>query len=229
MKNKIVAIVQARMGASRLPNKMMLHLNGYPIIEWIYRRVSRSKSIDALVFAISDLREDDVLSEYLESIGANVFRGSEQDVLSRVYEAAKEFQASHFVRICADNPVVCPEAIDDLIDFYFNNECDYAYNHIPKGNKYPDGLGAEMISFELLANINEKADKESQREHALNYIWDNQEKFSIKTFDPKNNNIAKPDLKLDIDTSEDYLRFIKQPIDPDMPTEEIVELFGGVK
>ena len=89
MKNKTVAIIQARMGSSRLPNKMLLYLHGYPICEWVYKRVKMSKKIDQIIFALPDTEDNYVLARYLESIGADVFRGSENNLVDRYYRAAK--------------------------------------------------------------------------------------------------------------------------------------------
>ena len=89
MKNPVIAIVQARMGSSRLPNKMMLNLKGIPVVEWVRRRVSMAKQIDNLVFAIPDTQSDQELAEYLFRIGTKVYRGSETDVLERMTEAAR--------------------------------------------------------------------------------------------------------------------------------------------
>lgn len=221
----IIAIVQARMGSSRLANKMMLHLRGYPIIEWVFRRAGRARKVNSLVFAIPDTSLDKILASYLQGIRANVFMGSEDDVLDRFYRAAEQNRATHIVRICADNPVVCPDEIDNLINYYFQNSCDYAYNHIPRNNCYPDGLGAEIVSLAVLRQLHEKAGRASQREHIFNFIWDNQDLFDIQTFDPLNKRIRYPEVKLDIDTHEDYQKFLAAPIRVDMDTEEIVALF----
>ena len=81
----VTAIIQARMGASRLPNKMLLHLHGYPVVEWVYRRISQAKKVDRILFALPDTAQDDVLAGFLESIGAEVYRGSETDLVDRYY------------------------------------------------------------------------------------------------------------------------------------------------
>ena len=86
----VVAIIQARMGAARLPNKMMLHLHGYPICEWVFRRVSSAKHIDKVVFALPDTSQDDLLEKFLNSIGANTIRGSETDLISRFVKASQK-------------------------------------------------------------------------------------------------------------------------------------------
>lgn len=225
-KRVVVGIVQARMGASRLPNKMMLHLHGYPVIEWVYRRCSKASALDALVFALPDTARDDLLASYLEGLGANIYRGSENDVLGRFHGAALAYGATHVVRICADNPLVSPVQIDELVSFYSSVTCDYAYNHIPLGNLYPDGLGAEMTSFELIDSLNGTATAPSQREHLFNFIWDHPGCYTIKTFDPSDRVLQRPDLKLDIDTLDDYRFFLAHSMWPEMSDRDIVCEFG---
>jgi spore coat polysaccharide biosynthesis protein SpsF len=224
-RSNIVAIVQARMGSTRLPNKMMLYLNGFPIIEWVYQRVNKSKKLDQVIYTVPDTLKDQLLASYIKKCGGQVVRGSENDVVDRYYQAAKISHASHIVRICADNPLICPEAIDELIFFYQENPCDYAYNHIPKNNCYPDGIGAEIVSFEMLEEIAHKASKTDHREHVFNYIWDNEQKFNIKTFDPSDAQIWQPKIKLDIDSYRDYEYFLSKPIKIDMKTSEILPYF----
>jgi len=216
-----VAIVQARMGATRLPNKMLLHLHGFPIVEWIYRRVLGANNIDTVVFAIPDTSQDDVLAWYLDSIGANVFRGSETDLVDRFYQAAKHYQANTIIRICADNPLISASEIDRLVEFYKSNPCDYAYNHIPRNNSYPDGLGAEICTIELLQEIWRQASSPLHREHLFNYVWDHSNHYTIRTFDPPAD-LAYPQLKLDLDTADDYKNLMENPYHIAMNANEIV-------
>ena len=184
MKN--VAIIQARMGSSRLQNKMLLNFHGDPIIKWVFHRVLKAKKIDQIIFAIPDTKEDDELFLYLKSMNAFVYRGNENDVVDRYYHAAELFKASRIVRICADNPLICGSEIDRLINFFDQNKCDYAYNHIPKNNLYPDGLGAEICSIEILKEIYLNSQSQLHREHVFDFIWDNSDKYIIKTFNPPN-------------------------------------------
>lgn len=222
---KIVGIIQARLGSIRLPYKMLLSLHGHPIIKWVVCRAGQSKRLDDLVVAIPDTAENDVLENYLHKLKTDVFRGPEDDVLKRFYLSAKGRHATHIVRICADNPLISGEAIDHLIEFYFANPCDYAYNHIPRGNTYPDGLGAEIISFDLLEYLEENAIEPEHREHCFSYITDHTDHFSIKTFNSENKRIACPELKLDIDTFEDFCRLGLKDFEIDTPAEDIVEIF----
>ena len=227
MKNKTVAIIQARMGSSRLPNKMLLYLHGYPICEWVYKRVKMSKKVDQIIFALPDTEDNHVLAWYLESIGADVFRGSENNLVDRYYRAAKINSADEIIRICADNPLICASEIDRLIDCYRKDKCDYVYNHIPKGNKYPDGLGAEICSIGLLKIINKKAKIKRHREHLFNYIWDHSSEYSIKTFDPLEE-ISYPELKFDIDTMSDYRSLLEKKYRINMSAIEIVCVANNV-
>tara|TARA_B100000795_G_scaffold148930_1_gene111551 strand:- start:13797 stop:14471 length:675 start_codon:yes stop_codon:yes gene_type:complete len=218
---KRVAIIQARMGSTRLPNKMLIDFNGYPIIKWVYHRVLKAKKIDQIIFAIPDKKEDDKLFSYLKSMDALVYRGSDYDVVERYYYAAKSFKASHVIRICGDNPLICGSEIDRLINFFDLNICDYAYNHIPKNNLYPDGLGAEICSIEVLKEIYLKSKSKLHREHVFNFIWDNANKYTIKTFDPPEP-LSFPDVKLDIDTLQDLIYLSKKNFKIDMTAMEVI-------
>jgi spore coat polysaccharide biosynthesis protein SpsF len=223
-----IAIIQARMGSTRLPNKMLLSLHGKPIIEWVVKRVQKSKLLDAIVVAIPNTKKDEILENYLKDLGVEVFKGSEENVLNRFYASVKDKQPKNIVRICADNPLICPKEIDNLISFYKNNNCDYAYNHIPKNNLYPDGLGAEMISFELLEWLEKNVTDTKHREHCLSYITDNSDKFVIKTFNPSQE-LQYPNIKLDIDTFEDFAKLSQKKFDIDTEATELIKLFKEQK
>lgn len=223
---KTVGVIQARMGASRLPNKMMLSLHGKPIIDWVVSRSKKAKLLDSLIVALPDTKENDIIENYLKSININCFRGSESDVLNRMYHAAKEINADQVVRICADNPLISPKEIDNLIRFFANQNCDYAYNHIPKNNTYPDGLGAEILSFKLLEHAEQNAVNPSHREHCCLYITENTEKYNILTFEPENKILSRPDLKFDIDTFEDYYYLCSKFFNQEIEDEELIKLFG---
>lgn len=222
MSQNVAIIVQARMGATRLPNKMMLWLHGHPVIEWVFRRASQARLAKQVVVALPDNATDDVLAEYLARLGAQVYRGSEMDVVARYWGAAQACGAEQIVRVCADNPFVSGSEIDRLIEFYNSGDYEYAYNHIPKGNAYPDGLGAEIVSKEVLGRIVREARNPEHREHVFNYIWANADEFRIGTCDPLDASLVHPELKLDLDTLQDYQRLLQWPVRPDMTAAEIV-------
>lgn len=205
----------------------MLPLHGLPIIDWVYTRASQSTKISKVVVAIPDCKNDDVLANHLVAIGADIFRGSETDVVDRLLKAAMSTSADIIIRVCADNPFVCASEIDRLISYYQSHECDYAYNHVPKNNNYPDGLGAEICSMQLLKEIHSKTAAPSHREHLFNFIWDHSSLYRIATFEPPDD-IAYPNLKLDVDTNDDYQQLISRPYDIAMSAQKIVQTALGI-
>ncbi|MDR0339252.1 MAG: NTP transferase domain-containing protein [Desulfovibrio sp.] len=221
----IVAIIQARMGSSRLPCKAMLCLHGLPVIDWVVHRTAKSELLNDIVVAIPETSLDDVLARHLENQGVAVFRGPEQDVLRRFVLAAEQAEATHVVRVCADNPAVWGPEIDRLIRHFLalpSQDNAYAYNHIPKNNSYADGLGAEMLSFALLKRLDLEASLPEHREHCLSYIHDNPELFRISTFEPPDERLRRPDVRLDMDSPRDYRKLALMPINADMHPAEIV-------
>jgi spore coat polysaccharide biosynthesis protein SpsF len=211
--------------------KSLLCLRGVPLLDWVVRRVAKSGLLDCIVAAIPDTPLDDVLAahvrERLMPLDARigVFRGPENDVLERFRAAGAAFGASRVVRVCADNPLIWGGEIDNLIRFFEATGCDYAYNHTPRNNRYPDGLGAEILSFALLSKLAALADEPGQREHCLSYIWDNAQNFDIRTFDPPDPRLWHPELKLDVDSPEDFRRLSLMPLHVDILPEEMVKLF----
>lgn len=195
-------------------------------MNWVAQRLSRSRLLDEVIFAIPDSPLDDVLAAHLKAAGQSCVRGPEEDVLARFALAARGSRASRIVRVCADNPLVWGEAIDRLIRFFEEKKPDYAYNHIPRGNLWPDGLGAEICSRGLLEEIAAQSTAKSQREHVFNYLWDNAADFDMRTFDPAESWLRRPDLKLDVDSQQDFVRLALAPLSPQSGAREIVEAFG---
>lgn len=222
---KIIGIIQARIGSTRLPYKMMLSLHGKPLIEWVIKRVEKSELLDNIIVAIPLSKSNDILEKYIQKLGIEVFRGSENNVLNRFYESIKNEKATHIVRVCADNPLIDGNEIDNLIKFFKENKCDYAYNHIPKGNLYPDGLGAEIISFDLLKNLNDIVETKHHKEHCLSFIHDNPEKYITKTFNPIDKDLHHPELKFDVDTFDDYHKLCMKEFDTDISPQDLIKLF----
>lgn len=221
-----IAIVQARLGSSRLPMKSLLCLRDVPVIDWVTQRLARARSLDGIMVAVPDTPLDLVLLEHLRRRGVPCMAGPEDDVLARFCMAARMADAGLVVRVCADNPLIWGEAVDRLADFHARGRWDYAYNHVPRNNLWPDGLGAEILSRDLLEELETKAVLPAQREHCLNYIWDNAARFSIGTFDPQEEWLRRPDLKLDMDRPEDFRRLALLPLHPQMDARAIVDAAG---
>lgn len=193
-----IAFIQARMGSVRLPNKVMKLVNGKPLIEYLLLRVSKSKLIDKVVVATSVNSNNDPLVSFVNSLGFETFRGSEHDVLSRFYEAAKFHNATTVLRITADCPLVDPILIDSLIIDYINSNSDYATNTLPP--TYPDGLDVEVFSFKSLEQANREATTLKEREHVTPYI-----RYSGKfTIQNTVNEIDYSDRRWTVDEEDDF-------------------------
>jgi glutamate-1-semialdehyde 2,1-aminomutase len=165
---KVMAIVQARMKSTRLPGKVMEPINGIPLIEYLLKRVSKSKKIDSIIVATSDAREDDVLEKYLVGIGYQCHRGSEANVLERYLGALEVYAPDVIVRITGDCPLIDPILIDKIIDTFFEKNVDYVSNISPP--TFPDGQDIEVFSAEVLKSLVNKSLTGHDCEHVTPYI-----------------------------------------------------------
>ncbi|OHA24590.1 MAG: hypothetical protein A3H57_01260 [Candidatus Taylorbacteria bacterium RIFCSPLOWO2_02_FULL_43_11] len=203
-KKKTVAIIQARMGSSRLPGKMMMDIEGRPLIAHVVERAKRIPSLDSVWLATTISERDEPLAQYAKTLGIEIYRGSEDDVLDRYYEAAKLAKADIVMRITGDCPLLDPEVSDLVMKGYLNGDVDYVTNTKPP--TFPDGLDTEVFSFEVLARVCKEAELVSEREHVTPYIWKNPKLFTIR------NILQDIDLsgeRWTIDTKEDF-EFVSQ-------------------
>lgn len=173
---KVVAIVQARMGSTRLPGKLLKPLLGEPMLKRMFERVRKSNMLDEIIIATTDKPEDDATVQIAQECGVTVFRGEEQDVLDRFYKAAKEAHADIVVRLTGDCPLHDPAVIDEIMTHFFSVPgLDYTY----KPNNYPEGLDAEVVPFIALERAAREAVLPSDREHVTLYIRNHPEIFHI--------------------------------------------------
>lgn len=176
---KTVAIIQARMGATRLPGKMMMDLAGQSVVQRVFERVKPSRFINEIWLATTINPEDDVLAEWAVQNNFTCYRGSAEDVLDRYYQTALKAKAEVIVRITGDCPLHDPEVIDKVIESYGRgSQFDYVANIYPP--TYPDGLDVEIFSFQALEKSWREAKLKSEREHVTAYIWKHPERFRIK-------------------------------------------------
>src|SRR5690625_3903474 len=175
---KTVAIIQARMGSTRLPGKVLKEVLGKPLLAYQIERVKRATKIDDIVVATTNEKIDDDIVNFCELHHINVYRGSEEDVLARYYEAAVEFDADVVVRLTSDCPLIEPNVIDQVIQLYFNEQpVDYVSNTFKR--TYPRGLDTEVFSFEVLEKAYNEATLERDREHVTAYMYTNKDIFSF--------------------------------------------------
>ena len=195
-----IIIIQARMESTRFPGKMMADLLGKTVIGHVISRVKKCKLVDKIVLATTTSNEDDLLESEAKKEGISVFRGSEDDVLDRFYQAAKKYEATIVVRITGDCPLIDPKIIDKTINFFNNEKCDYASNTNPP--TFPDGMDAEVFSFNSLEKAWKNAKLKSEREHVTPYIKKNEEIFSNKNLENEQD-ISK--YRMTIDEAEDLI------------------------
>ena len=165
---KIVAIVQARMGSTRLPNKVMKLIGGVPMIELLLRRLARAEKVDQIVVATSLDERNQPLVEHVRSLGYACEQGSENDVLDRFLQAAKKHQADVLVRITGDCPLVDPTLVDDVIRCFSAAQVDYFSNTNPP--TYPDGLDIEVFTYKALEQAERETQEQFDREHVTPFL-----------------------------------------------------------
>ena len=156
-------LIQARMGSTRLPGKVMADIFGMPMIELLIRRLQLSRSVNKIILATSISEKNNKLVAFVETLGVMVFRGSEDDVLDRFYLASQKFTADHFIRITADCPFIDPNMVDSVIDLHLNSGADYTSNTLPPS--FPDGLDVEIFSSNALKFACDIAKDKFDREH----------------------------------------------------------------
>ena len=205
---KIIASIEARMTSSRLPGKVLMPaIEKITMLEFMINRLKMSKKIDDIIIATTTNESDNSIINLCKKNKIKFFRGSEDDVLERVYECHKEFKSDVVVELTGDCPLIDPKIVDDVINYYLNNSFDYVSNsHV---RSFPMGLDVEVFSFELLKQINTKTQDPFDREHVSTYF------YTSGLYDCgeiiANKKLYWPDLRLTLDDNGDYL-FLKKII-----------------
>ena len=195
----IVAIIQGRTGSTRFRNKIFAELVDKPLIWHIVKRLKFSKTISKIVLATTVNEDDDVMIEWARNENILVFRGSEDDVLSRFYEAAKLYKADIIVRVTADDPFKDPEIIDRVVEILLDKALLFSYNNFPPS--FPEGLDTEVFTFAALEQAHSCAVDPFEREHVTQYFYRNPSLFKQFNY---SNEVDISDLRWTIDTKKDY-------------------------
>ncbi len=198
----VVAIIQARMGSSRLPGKVLKDICGEPAIIREVVRVRRAQTIGQVVVATTTDPGDDPILAVCRSRGIPCFRGDVYDVLDRYYRAARHFKAETIVRLTGDCPVIDPQEIDRTVWAFFESGADFAANRLPPPWKRttPIGMDTEVASFDSLVRAWHEAESKHAREHVMPYFYEQEGRFTVALAD------HDPDLgayRLTLDTPED--------------------------
>jgi spore coat polysaccharide biosynthesis protein SpsF len=200
---RTVAIVQARVGSTRLPGKVLLPLLGEPMLTRVMRRAARARTLAAVVVAPTTLPEDDAIVALAEAEGWPVERGSETDLLERYLGAARAQGAETIVRITSDCPLIDPEVIDRTVDAFRASEVDYASNTLEPAT-YPRGLDVEVVSREALERAGREDRDPAWREHATPYIYRHPERFRLLRVPAEDTVDDRADQRWSVDTPEDH-------------------------
>lgn len=203
---RTVAIIQARLGSTRLPAKVFKNIIGRPMIDHVVERTRRAQQVDEVVIATTDTTQDLPLAEYCKSKDWPVFRGSEFDVLERYWKCGHEFQAEQVVRITSDCPLISPAIIDQVIDVHRSKDhLDYSCNFHPL-RKFPRGLDVECVEFSTLDRIHHLATDPEFREHVTLMIYRHPEQFQIQGIECCHD---LADWRWTVDTADD-LRLVRK-------------------
>lgn len=167
---KTVIIVQARMTSTRLPGKVMKQVLGKSLLQYQLERLQRVKLADEIVIATTTNQTDESIVELCNRLAVPCFRGSEEDVLGRYYQAARVYKADTVVRVTSDCPLIDPQVIDEVIDCYLKNKSNYDYVSNSLERTYPRGMDTEVFSFSALQQACWEATAQSDREHVTPFI-----------------------------------------------------------
>ena len=182
--SRIVAIIQARVGSTRLPQKILKEIAGKPLLWHVIQRLKKATLITEIIVATTTKEEDKPIIKIASDASTKTFVGSEEDVLDRYYQAAKTYKADIVVRITADCPLIDPGEVDKLVKYFLYDNFDYVSNTCPDEDAgcrqtYPDGLDAEVFSFKALEHAWKDAKLLSEREHVTPYIRKHSEIFKV--------------------------------------------------
>lgn len=204
---KVVAIIQARMGSTRLPGKVLMNLAGKPVLSHMMERVRQANTLSSVVIATSEGESDDPIAAFCRENGIDCFRGSELDVLARYYGAAKKNWADVYVRMTADCPLIDPQIIDATVEYFLGN----SFRYVSQGgsikyqcNTFPRGLDCEVFSAELLEEAYYQAVEPYEHEHVTPYMYWKQPSVSYFENPDYETNPEVSKQRWTLDTPEDY-------------------------
>lgn len=211
-KPRTVGIIQARMGSTRLPGKVMMDVDGRPLLAYLVDRVAKARSLDAILVATTTSARDNIIIEECERRGIANFRGSEFDVLGRYVSAARACDAEIIVRITADNPFTDPGSIDYVVDAVASDAAEYAIEM-----NLPVGTASEALTWQTLSFIDSVANTQRWREHVTLFAKENRHAVRC-AFLPARTGCNRPDLSFTVDTPDEY-RYVKS-LAAGLPSED---------
>jgi spore coat polysaccharide biosynthesis protein SpsF (cytidylyltransferase family) len=218
-------IIEARTGSSRLPNKVVAEIEGKPMIFYVIDRIKQIKSVEQIILATTQEENDRILTEIAKQNSIGSFVGDSIDVLDRDYQCALQNNADPIIRITGDCPLIDPDIVEEMLEFYLKNNYDYVSNRI--NPKYPDGLDVEIYSFNTLQMAAQNAKWSSERELVTTYITKNPKNFKIFSYE---NQEDLSEYRWTVDEQKDleFIRKIYSIMKPktNFSMKEIVEILS---
>ncbi|MDP2690678.1 MAG: glycosyltransferase family protein [Deltaproteobacteria bacterium] len=220
-------IIQARMTSTRLPGKVLKEVLGRPLLGYQIERLRRVKAADGVVVATTANEADGPIADLCARLSVPVFRGSEEDVLSRYYFAAREHGAETVVRLTSDCPLIDPAVVDRVIGFYIERRPDFDYVSNCLQRTYPRGMDTEVFSFKALEQAFNEAVERHDREHVTPFVYSRPRRFALA-------NVAHGEdlsrYRWTVDTPEDFelIRLVIEtlyPVKPGFAMEDVLALF----
>lgn len=226
-KPRVVILIQARMGSTRLPGKHLKEVLGKPLIGYLLERLRRVRNADAIVLATTTNPLDDALVDFSKKNHLPYFRGSEEDVLDRFYQCAKTNAADVIVRITGDCPLIDPAVIDLVIEHYLKNRASLDYVSNTEKRTFPRGFDVEVFSFESLQKVASEAGKPEEREHVTPYYYRHPDLFRIGSVTRP---VDESRYRWTVDTQDDFklISTVLENIYPEKPNftfNDLLELF----
>jgi spore coat polysaccharide biosynthesis protein SpsF (cytidylyltransferase family) len=203
----IAAIVQARMGSTRLPGKTLMKVAGRPLLAHLVERARRIRGLTTVIIATTDQPADTAIVDFAKKQGLDYYRGSENDVLDRFYRTAKRFGVSVIVRVTPDCPLFDPGVAQRVLRTFIDARGAYDYVSNTQPPTYPDGLDTEVFSFDALERAWQEAKRESEREHVTPYIWNESNSFRRYNVEHEGENLS--DHRWTVDEPAD-LEFVRE-------------------
>lgn len=205
MRKKITAVIQARLGSTRLPGKTMMVIENAPLLGHLVNRIKATTYVNDIIIATTVNKRDDAIVEFAGNNNLKFYRGSEEDVLDRFYNTCVEFSVDTIVRVTPDCPLLDPQVVDLVVSAYIEGNYDYVSNVIIP--TFPDGLDTEVFSFQSLKKAWHEAELLSEREHVTAYIVKHPDKFRI--FNVKRDGEDISWMRWTVDTQKDF-EFIRE-------------------
>ncbi|MBP2316829.1 cytidylyltransferase domain-containing protein [Azospirillum soli] len=228
MSPRIVATIEARMTSTRLPGKVLRPAVGKPYLELMVERLKRVPSLDGIVIATTTNATDDPVVELAERLGVGWYRGSEEDVLTRVLEAAKAHAVDVIVETTGDCPVIDPDIVEQCIASYRAGGADYVSNFLVRD--YPIGMETQVFATDVLADVARRTDDPSDHEHVSLFIYRHPELYRLRDVvaPPE---LTDPDLRLTLDTPEDdrLLSLLFERLYPRHPAFTLADILGLIR